>query len=323
MARSAFILGYGQIGRALAKSLEAAGWSVTIGVRTAIGDRHRNFVAIDRDKEGQLAHALKPGFDAVIDTVAFDEGHAAQWAALQGGFGKLAVISSISVYADSLGRTLDEAQQNGPPDFGGVIAESNRRIAPGPATYSTRKVALEDAVAALAVPTAIVRPGAVYGIGSRSPREWWFIEKVLAGHTGIPVAWNGASRFHPVAATNLAEIVRMAIEAPGSHVLNAADPACPTVLELGRTILDAMGSTARLEPFAGPPQGLVGYTPWSIPHPMIVATDAAERLGYRPVSKYGDDAEELCRDLVDRARKFGWKVAFPGLSAYPEGFFLN
>lgn len=323
MTRRAFVLGHGQIGSAVADNLEAAGWAVTVGAQSVGKRATRDFVILDREITDELAGAVASGFDAVVDTIAFNDRHAAQWSTLTGHFAKLAVISSTSVYADDRGRTLDEARQNGSPQFGVPISEDNLRVAPGPQTYSTCKVALEDAIAALDIPTAIVRPGAVYGVGSRSPREWWFLQKVLAGYETIPIAWNGSSRFHPVAAENLAEIVRVAIEAQGSQILNAADPTCPTVLELGRDILETMGSIAQLRPFEGPPRGFEGYTPWSIPYPMIVDTGAAERLGYRPVTNFANVVPGLCRDLVDRAALLGWDVAFPGLSVYPKGFFLS
>lgn len=326
MAQRAFVLGYGQIGRAVAASLLANGWDVTVGRKSAPSEPSNcnlTELRLDREEPGELERAIGDGFDAVIDSVAFDAEHAGQWARLNDRLGTLVVVSSMSVYADDEGRTLDEAGRDGFPQFANPIPETNRRTEPGPETYSTRKVALENAVMALDLPSVILRPGAIYGVGCRSPREWWFVQRALAGHDEIPIAWSGKSRFHPTAAANLAELARVAIGAGGSHVLNAADAACPTVLELGRMVLDAMGSTAKLRPFDGPPRGLEGATPWSIPLPMIADMTAADQLGYQPVTDFAMEMPEVCADLIERARHGGWRLAFPGLAPYPPGFFLD
>lgn len=319
MTRRAFILGDGQIGRAISDNLRANGWSVVTGRRTT--SNASDHCVLDRDLPGALAAAIGDGFDAVVDTVAFDEGHAAQWASLTDRIGSLTIVSSMSVCIDNTGRTLDEARETGFPRFPVPIAEDQPRVAPGHGTYSTRKVALEDVVMTLDLPTVILRPCAVYGVGSRSPREWWFVSRALAGTETIPVAWDGASRFHPAASRNIAELARIAIEAGGSHVLNASDWDCPTVLEIGAAIVAAMGSRAEIVPFAGPPREMVGRTPWSIPHPMIGDMRAAAALGYQPVTTYAEEMPAVCAALVAAARAEGWKRAFPGLAAYPPGFF--
>ncbi|MGD0205854.1 MAG: hypothetical protein ABSB57_05410, partial [Dehalococcoidia bacterium] len=77
------------------------------------------------------------------------------------------------VYADYQGRTLDEARERGFPVFPVPIPESQPRTAPGDATYSTRKVAMEDVLLEGArVPLTILRPFAVHGSGCRAPRDW-------------------------------------------------------------------------------------------------------------------------------------------------------
>lgn len=321
MTRRAFILGDGQIGRAVAANFIANGWSVVTGCRTRSATASKDVHLLDRDTPGALAAAIGDGFDAVLDTVAFDASHAAQWRGLVEGIGTLVIVSSMSVYVDDVGRTLDEARETGFPRFPVPIPEDCPRVAPGPTTYSTRKVALEDAVMALDLPTVILRPCAVYGTGSRAPREWWFIQRALAGHETIPVAWDAASRFHPAATRNIAELARVAVEAGGSHVLNATDADCPTVAELGTAILSAMESQALIVPFKGPPRDMVGRTPWSIPHSMIGDMRAAAALGYRPVTTYFEEMPAVCAALVEAARVQGWQSAFPGLAAYPPGFF--
>ncbi|MBS0480628.1 MAG: NAD-binding protein [Proteobacteria bacterium] len=328
MTRRAFVLGLGQIGRAVCANLLSRDWEVSVGSTSRIAEFQEGTATVpsfvlDRRDNATLQKAVADGFDLIVDTIAFDADDAMQWGQLRDRIGKLVVISSISVYADEQGRTLDEAWTSGAPKFVVPVPEDNRRVSPGPQTYSTRKVAMEDAVMALDLPSAIIRPGAIYGKGSRSPREWWIIQQVLAGRETIPVSWNGASRFHPVATENLAEIVRLSAEAVGSQILNAGDPACPTVLEIAQAVLDALGKTVHLVPFDGAPIGFKGLSPWSIEFPMIADLGAAQELGYEPIVTYGEAMPEVCKDIIARAARVGWKQAFPGLSVYPPGFFLE
>lgn len=257
-----------------------------------------------------------------MDTVAFNGAHARQWLALRGEIGALTVISTGSVYADARGRTLDEAAQNGFPLYPPLIGEEQPRAAPGEATYSTRKVEMEDLLLTGArPPLTILRPFAVHGPGSRAPREWWFIARALAGATEIPLAYDGLSRFHTSASANIAELCRVMLPHGGTHVLNAADPEALTAAEIGEAILAALGSSARLAPFAGPPRGLHGASPWSIPRPVIADMSAAAALGYQPVTDYRASIAETCAAPIAAAEARGWREAFPGLAAYPKRMF--
>src|SRR5438094_6222891 len=117
MSRDAFIIGgTGQIGRAVAADLLEHGWGVTLahrGIRPPnyLVERGAKIVILDREKPGELAQAVKPGVDALIDTIAFHPDHAHQLLEVQHNVGTFVVISSSSVYRDALGRTLDEAPQ--------------------------------------------------------------------------------------------------------------------------------------------------------------------------------------------------------------------
>jgi nucleoside-diphosphate-sugar epimerase len=331
MTRRAFIMGgSGQIGRAIAASLLSAGWRVTSGQRnpesfpSGLRDRGAVAVTLDREDASAVADAMREGFDAVIDTVAYNAEHARQWLGLQDRIGALAVISTGSVYADDQGRTLDEARKSGFPVFPVPIGEGQLRVAAGDATYSTRKVAMEDALLEGAiVPLTILRPFAVHGPGSRAPREWWFITRVLNGDSEIPVAYGGLSRFHTSATANIAELCKVSLERGGTRVLNAADPQALTVAEIGQALLDALGSDAIIRPFAGAPMGLSGYTPWSVARPVVGDMSRAAALGYRPVTDFRRAAPETCNWLIAEARANGWQTAFPGLSAYPAAMFLG
>jgi hypothetical protein len=65
---------------------------------------------------GESVRALRLGADALIDTIAFGLEHARQLIEVQGNVWTFVVISSSSVYRDALGKTLDEAPQNGFPE---------------------------------------------------------------------------------------------------------------------------------------------------------------------------------------------------------------
>lgn len=146
MGRSAIVLGgTGQIGRAVVARLLAGGWSVTSVARRAPAEDVAGvrFVAADRHDPEALRQAVGDGADAVVDITAYDAEDGRQLLALKGDIGALVTISSSSVYRDALGRTLDEAAANGFPELPDPMSEEQPTVAPGPETYSTRKVALE------------------------------------------------------------------------------------------------------------------------------------------------------------------------------------
>ena len=297
--RALIVGGSGQIGRAATRNLLAAGWDVTAAQRHPSGvvaPLAPHTITLDRDDPGALAKAVGDGFDAVIDTVAYDDAHARQWLALQGSIGALLIISSGSVYCDARGRTLDEAAETGFPDFPVPINEDQPTVAPGPATYSTRKVALEQTLLqGAAIPVTVLRPCAIHGEASRHPREWWFVKRMLDGRVRIPLAYNGESRFHTSATANIAELARVALEAGGTRILNAADPRALSVAEIGRAIGRAYNRDLDLTLLPGPPRRGVGATPWSVAGPLIVDTSRGEALGYRPVTGFEDAIGEACR----------------------------
>jgi len=302
MSKTALIVGgTGQIGQAAARRLLAAGWRVRLAQRNAarLPDdlaAQVETVALDREAPGALAGALAGGADALIDTVAYDEGHARQLLEVEADVGGFVVISSGSVYRDAEGRTLDEARQTGFPRFPVPIGEDQPTVEPGPATYSTRKAALERALLQGARrPVTVLRPFAIHGPGSTHPREWWFVKRILDGRRRIPLAWRGESRFHTTATANLAELIRVVCEAPGARVLNAVDPEALSVAEIGRVIAGVYGVDLDFVLLDGAPEKGVGGTPWSGERPLVANMARAEALGYRPVAAYAEAIAAACR----------------------------
>lgn len=302
MTRTALIVGgTGQIGRAAARNLLNHGWRVRLAQRSTDGVPpdlvgRVEAVTLDRERPGALAAAIGGGADAMIDTVAYTADHARQLLEIQADVGAFAVISSASVYCDQQGRTLDGAAQRGFPDFPVPIPESQPTVGPGPEDYSTQKVALEQTLLQTASrPVTVLRPGAIHGEGSHHPREWWFARRILDGRRRVPMAYSGESRFHTSATANIAELCRVALESPGSRVLNAADPEALSVAEIGGAIAAVYGVDLELVPVPGPPKRGVGVNPWCIAGPIVLDMSAAQALGYRPVVHYADAIGEACR----------------------------
>src|SRR6266436_3739902 len=329
MSRDAFIVGgTGQIGRAVAGDLLEHGWRVIVahrGIRPLPSDlikRGAKIVIFDRDTPGELARTLSSGADALIDTIAFHPDHARQLIEVQHNVGTFVVISSSSVYRDALCKTLDEASQNGFPDLPVPIPQTQPTVDPGPATYSTRKIALERTLLADAVtPVTILRPGAIHGPGSRAPREWWFVKRILDGRNVIPLAYRGTSRFHTTSVANIAALTRAVVEAPANRVLNIADPSAPSVAEIAASIGQHMGYKGQIVEVPGKDYPApLGRTPWSVPRPFILDVRAAGELGYSPATTYADAVKLTCNWLVETASEGDWRERFPAIARPPEPF---
>lgn len=330
MTKQAFIIGgTGQIGRAVGLKLLNEGWGVTFASR--IGNIPENAlslgakaISLDRDQPGALAQAIGAGADAVIDTVAYEETHANQLLDIEAAVGQFVVISSSSVYCDETGRTLDEARENGFPDLPDGMTEDQPTVEPGPQNYSTKKVALETRLLDDAKrPVTILRPAAIHGTHSTHPREWWFVKRMMDGREAIPLCFNGRSRFHTTAALNIAEVTYHALANHRKLILNIADPVAPTVHEIGSHIAEAMGWTGTFVPIdMGDPRlgSPVGWTPWSVPAPFTLSTEAARQIGYTAVTDYARSVSGTCQWLRSLADN-DWRERFPVLARYTVPLF--
>ncbi|KUN19421.1 reductase [Streptomyces corchorusii] len=319
----------GQIGRPVVQALARDGWAVTAasrgGARDAAWDEGVRSVRLDRADGTALAAVVGDGCDLLVDVVAYDAGHARQVTGLAGRIGSAVVISSVSVYEDGAGRGFDTmGEPDGFPDYPVPVPETQPTVAPGEATYSSRKAALERELLArgAGLPVTVLRAGAVHGPYSPLPRELYFVRRNLDGRRDRVLAYRGESRFHPASARNIAELVRLAAARPGSRVLNACDGQAPTVAGIGAAIDAVMGVETRTAHLDGPPAGSVGQTPWSVPRPVVCDMSAAEReLGYRPVVSYAESLPETVEWLTGVLHGRDWREAFPLLAqAYPDLF---
>ncbi|GGZ27696.1 reductase [Streptomyces poonensis] len=320
----------GQIGRPVVGALVRDGWEVTAasrgGGRDGAWPDEVRAVRLDREDDTALAAVAGDGCDLVVDIVAHGARHARQLTSLAGRVGSAVVISSVSVYEDDKGRGFDtQAEPGGFPEYPVPIPETQRTVAPGESTYSTKKVALEQELLAAGdrLPTTVLRAGAVYGPHCRMPRELYFVKRNLDGRGRRVLAYGGGSRFHPVSVHTLAELIRLAAARPGSRVLNACDDEAPTVAEIAAAIDAVMGVETETVLADGPPPApSVGDTPWSVAAPVVCDMSAARReLGDRPVARYAETLPETVEWIERRLAGRDWREAYPEMfGAYGDLF---
>jgi nucleoside-diphosphate-sugar epimerase len=324
VARTAFILGgTGMIGRAAVRRLLEDGWDVTVASRgeqslpSDLADIRT--VQVDREHD-DLAAVVGDRVDLLIDVIPYRLEDGKQLLGLRGHVGSVIAISSASVYADDEGNSIDEAREAGRefPHLAVPIPEQHRTVEPGDATYSTRKVAIEQAL--LGEPelrATILRPCAIYGPGATLPREWFFVKRVLDRRRIVPFAFRGESRFHTTAAENLAELIRLAAARPRRRVLNCGDPDPPTVVRIARAIGRVLEWEFTEVLLPGAPVDSVGRNPWAVPRPIVVDMAEAElQLGYRPVARYERDVARTCEWLVAATKGHDWHAVFPRAAEY-------
>jgi nucleoside-diphosphate-sugar epimerase len=199
------------------------------------------------------------------------------------------MISSKAVYVDSDGNHSNSATK---PRFDGPVGETQPTMAPSNRDYMSRegygtnKVAAEQVLLDSGCPATVLRPSKIHGPGSRQPREWVFVKRVLDRRPAVFLAHRGAGVDHTTAAANIAALIEVAAASPGARVLNSADPDAPSVLEIARTIARQLDHAWEEVLLDDAPVDGVGRTPWDAPHPIILDTTAALELGYEPAGDY-------------------------------------
>ena len=331
MSKTAFVLGAsGQVGEAVIPALLGDGWTVLAGSRTEHAwPESVEGVLVDREDDDSFMAALGDGVDVLVDCVAYTAAHAKQITAAVDHIASAIVLSSISIYSDQEGRTLDESTNvENFPLLPNPIHEDQTRTRPGPDTYSTRKVAMEDVLLDdnVTVPITVLRPGAIYGPGSIHPRELWFIKRALDNRPVQLLNWAGKSQFHMSNSRNIAELVRLAANTPRRRVLHAVDEKALSTAEIAtatNTYLDHHPVEFLLDG-----RSSFGETPWSVPgsKPMIVSMAAAAwELDYLPVATYVDSLPKIVDRIVKTIADGDWAAAYPmflranGLEAFDYG----
>lgn len=318
MPSALIIGGSGQIGLAVATALAHRDWDIRLGSRTPppVSGPWRH-VVLDRAVSGALTKALGEGADLLMDCISMDAAHAEELLSVQDAVGRIVATSSASVYRDLEARTLDEARETGFPDFPVPIDEDQRTVMPGPETYSTRKVAMEQTLLMHAhIPVTILRPCAIHGPYSKHAREWWFVKRLLDGRRRIPLAYGGRSRFQTTSTKAIADAAHYALNDHAPPVLNVVDADAPSVAEIGRAIMAVMDCKAELiglpdEPY--PPS--LGATPWSVERPLVCASSAPA------AGTYADTVSGAVEWLRKTVRNRDWQDVLPQLAAYPRDHF--
>jgi nucleoside-diphosphate-sugar epimerase len=324
-----FVGGRGQCGRAIAERFVADGWDVTATTSGEAPDvvptPEIHWVHLDRNLVNDLSTVVVSDTDVVVHVTAFDAGHGEQLLALGDRVGSVIALSTLSVYSDAQGHSLDQAKDEATfPAWPVPIPEDWITLPPGPATYSTRKVALGQTLLGNAPwPVTILRPGAIHGPHSRHLREWYFIKRVLDRREEVVLPYEGESIFQTTATVNLAGLVLLAAENPGNRTLNCGDLNPPSATQISATIDDLMGWTTEQVLVAGrEPSPSVGNHPWKVPQPVISDMHAAQsELGYRELSNYRTAIAESLAWAIDACEGRDWREVFPNLAAYPHDLF--
>jgi nucleoside-diphosphate-sugar epimerase len=335
MKTALIVGGRGQSGRAIGARLVEEGWDVTAtssgpvpdaaaapGVRWISYNRDHS---LDQDQTGGLGSLVGAGADVVVDVTAFQLRHAQQLLALGDRIGSAVVLSTLSVYTDPEGRTMDGGPDEDTfPAWPVPIPEDWPTVAPSDRDYSARKAAIELALGDSASwPVTILRPGAIYGRHSRHLREWYFIKRVLDGRRQVVLPFGGESVFQPTAAVNLAELVALAAEHPGRRILNCGDLDPPTAAQISSIVDELMGwRTERVLVGGPPPEANVGDHPWVVPRPVVADMSRARaELGYQERHRYRQALADTLPWAVEAAAGRDWKVVFPTLAGYPLDLF--
>ena len=308
----------GQLGHAVASCPIRRGWQVTAvtrGGRPLHPDLPGTARWLDGTNQSLAALLAETGpVDAVFDPTIYTADQAGTVLAAAPRFGSLIAVSSASVYADAAGNSLGTANF---PDFPAPIREDQPTVAPGLASYSIHKVAMEQRLLASPHPVSILRPCAIHGLHARHPREWWLIKRALDGRRAIPVAYNGESRFHTTAAASLASLAVLCMERPAQRVLNVADADALSVADMAATLARILGLSIPLAPFASPPADHVGATLWSTPGPLVVDCTKAQSLGWS-APPYAEAVIPYAPWLAKAGATAGpdWPALFPVFATY-------
>jgi len=319
VARALILGGTGAIGRATAWRLLTGGWQVDVTGRDPShlpGPLVAAGVSFLSEPTG--------GADLVVDCICFTAADARRLVELARDAGSTVMISSKAVYVDDAGNHTNSPSK---PAFGGPIKESQPTMAPSFENHTTaegyggNKVAAEQVLVESGLPVTILRPSKIHGPGSRQPREWVFVKRILDRRPAVFLARRGESVDHPTAAANIAALVELAAYNPGARVLNAADPDAPSALEIARTVAQRMGH--EWDEVLLDDEGPLGQHPWLTANLIVLDTTAAQELGYVPAGSYADTVADEIDWLVEAASGGGDASLLPRAGDEYFGRFFN
>jgi nucleoside-diphosphate-sugar epimerase len=295
MPRAVILGGTGVLGRATARRLLAAQWTVDLTGRDPahmpadLAAAGAHFHAADRHDTAALAGILRDGADLLVDALCFTAADARQLLPLLHGVGAVVMLSSKAVYVDQVGR---HSNSDSAPQFASPIREDQPTMRPSNADHNSRegyganKVAAEQVLLDSGLPVTVIRASKVHGEGAARPREWMFVKRVLDRRPAVFLAHRGAGTDHTTAAVNTAALIERIAAVPGRRILNSADPDAPSGLQIARTVaryFDHAWDEILLDDDAEP---ALGQHPWDARPPIILDTSASLQLGYAPVGSY-------------------------------------
>lgn len=311
MPRALILGGTGVLGRAAARRLLGANWTVDLTGRdparmpadlSAGGAR---FHPADRHDAAALARLLDGGADLLVDMLCFTAADARELLPLLHDVTSAVMLSSKAVYVDREGR---HSNSDRGPHFDCPIREDHPTLAPSDADYNSRegyganKVAAEQVLLDSGLPVTVVRASKVHGEGASRPREWMFVKRVLDRRPAVLLARRGEGTDHTTAAANTAALIERIAAVPGPRVLNSADPDAPRGLEIARTIAGYLGHEWEEILLGDDAEPDLGRHPWDARPPIILDTAASLDLGYIPVGSYAETVPAELDWLVEAAR---------------------
>lgn len=302
MPRALVLGGTGAIGRAVARRLLAAGWTVDLtgrdpaGMPVDLAAAGGRFLHWERGDVAGLRRVTGDGADLLVDCVCFTAVDAALLLEAARQITSTVMVSSKAVYVDAAGNHVNA---DIPPRFEGPVHETQATVRPGDGDFDTRegyaanKVAAERVLLDSGLPVTVLRPSKVHGAGARRPREWALVKRVLDRRPAVFLAGRGRGIDHTSAAANVAALVEVVADQPGARILNSADPDAPSALEIARAVATHLGHTWE-EILLDDDDPVLGRHPWEAAHPIVLDTTAATQLGCAPVGDYAATvAEEL------------------------------
>jgi len=312
-ARKAVILGgTGVLGRAAARRLLDAGWTVDLAGRHSsrvpndLTARGARFLAIDRQNSGAIGRVIGSGADLLVDALCYTSADARQLLPFLRDVNSVVMLSSKAVYADAQGRHVNSER---PPDFPSPIREDQPTVRPcSTSDYNSRegyaacKVAAEITLLDSGAPVTVIRASKVHGDGAPVPGEWIFVKRIIDQRPAVFLAHRGAGGNHTTAAVNTAALIERVAAVPGTRILNSADPDAPNGLQIVRAIAAALDYQWQEVLLDDDDPSDLGRHPWDARPPVILDTRASLELGYVPVGTYAETVTEAIGCLVSAHR---------------------
>lgn len=309
MPNAVLVGGTGLIGRAVARRLVDAGWTVTATGRNPanlpadLAADGVTFREVDRHDADALA--TLGGADLVVDCICYTAADARLLLPLARDTAGTVMISSRAVYVDAAG---NHANSDDSPRYDGPVVEDHPTLAPSDMDYRSRegyganKVAAERVLLDSGAPITILRPSKIHGIGAVKPNEWVFVKRILDRRPKVFLPHRGTSVDHTSASVNIAALVEVVAAKPAARILNSGDPDTLSILEICRAIARHLGWEWDEVLLDGAAEPAVGRLPWRAEYPMILDMSAAADLGYQPVGGYAATVAPMIDWLVSIAR---------------------